>query len=125
MLNFLNRQIIIFGSSREGRLTSDILLDYKITPLCFIDNHSKKIGIKVNNIPILPVNSLYELNKDNYIIIIPSLYYKDMYKQLMDMKIPKKNIANIEIYYKPLMLFDVPYKIKFYLFMHKYFIKNK
>ena len=45
--------------------------------------------------------------------------------KLVSCTISKKNIANIEIYYKPLMLFDVPYKIKFYLFMHKYFMKNK
>lgn len=122
---FLNKKIIIFGSSREGRIVLDILTLYNIIPCCYIDNHSKKIGLTISNIPIKSVSFIKELNKDEYIILIPSMYYNEMYKQLMDMQIPKTNISNIDIYYKPLNLFDIPYKIKFYLFMHKYFMKNK
>lgn len=121
---FLNKKIIIFGSSREGRIVLDILTLYNIIPCCYIDNHSKKIGLKIGDIPIKPVSYINELDKDEYIVLIPSMYYEAMYKQLMDMKIPKRNIANIEIYYKPLSLFDIPYKMKFYFLMHKYFIKK-
>lgn len=120
---FLAKPIIIFGSSREGRLTQEILNRYNITPLCYIDNHKDKIGVILNDVEIKSVDYIKTI--DDYIILIPSLYYKDMYKQLMDMKISKSNIANIDIYYKPLMLFDIPYKIKFYFFMHKYFLKHK
>lgn len=122
---FLNKKIIIFGTSVEGMFTLDILKNYNITPLCYIDNHKQKINTMYNNIIIKPVDYLYELKNDEYIVLIPSLYYNAMYKQLIDMKIPKKNIANIEIYYKPLSLFDIPYKIKLYFFVHKYFMKNK
>lgn len=121
---FLNKKIIIFGTSVEGMFTLDILKKYNITPVCFIDNHKQKINTTYNDIVIKPINYLYELNNNEYIILIPSLYYNAMYTQLMEMKIPKKNIANIEIYYKPLNLFDIPYKMKFYLFMHKYFMKK-
>lgn len=124
---FLNKKIIIFGTSVDGIYTLDILKNYHITPLCFIDNHKDKVknNAKYNNIPIYPVDYLYKLNNDEYIILVPSLYYEAMYKQLMDMKIPKRNIANIEIYYKPLSLFDIPYKIKLYFFIHKFFMKKK
>lgn len=124
---FLNKKMIIFGTSIDGMFTLEIIKKYNIMPVCYIDNNKQKLARNetYNNIAIKPVDYLYELNNDEYIVLIPSLYYNAMYKQLIDMNIPKKNIANIEIYYKPLSLFDVPYKIKFYLFMHKYFIKNK
>lgn len=121
---FLNKKIIIFGTSVEGMFTLEILKQYNITPFCYIDNNKQKLETNYDNIIIKPVDYLYQLKSDEYIILIPSLYYNDMYKQLMDMKIPKRNIANIEIYYKPLSLFDIPYKMKLYFFMHKYFMKG-
>lgn len=122
--NFLNKKIIIFGTSVEGMFTLEILKKYHITPICYIDNNKQKLETTYDNIIIKSVDYLYQLNSDEYIILIPSLYYDAMYKQLMDMNIPNKNIANIEIYYKPLSLFDIPYKIKLYFFMHKYFMKK-
>lgn len=121
---FLNKKIIIFGTSVEGMFTLEILKQYNITPFCYIDNNKQKLETNYDNIIIKPVDYLYQLKSDEYIILIPSLYYNDMYKQLIDMKIPKRNIANIEIYYKPLSLFDIPYKIKLYFFIHKYFMKG-
>ncbi len=121
---FLNKKIIIFGTSVEGMFTLEILKQYNITPFCYIDNNKQKLETNYDNIIIKPVDYLYQLKSDEYIILIPSLYYNDMYKQLIDMKIPKRNIANIEIYYKPLSLFDIPYKMKLYFFMHKYFMKG-
>lgn len=121
---FLNKKIIIFGTSVEGMFTLEILKQYNITPFCYIDNNKQKLETNYDNIIIKPVDYLYQLKSDEYIILIPSLYYNDMYKQLIDMKIPKRNIANIEIYYKPLSLFDIPYKIKLYFFMHRYFMKG-
>ena len=121
---FLNKKIIIFGTSVEGMFTLEILKQYNIRPFCYIDNNKQKLETNYDNIIIKPVDYLYQLKSDEYIILIPSLYYNDMYKQLIDMKIPKRNIANIEIDYKPLSLFDIPYKIKLYFFMHKYFMKG-
>lgn len=121
---FLNKKIIIFGTSVEGMFTLEILKQYNITPFCYIDNNKQKLETNYDNIIIKPVDYLYQLKSDEYIILIPSLYYNDMYKQLIDMKIPKRNIANIKIYYKPLSLFDIPYKMKLYFFMHKYFMKG-
>lgn len=121
---FLSRKVIIFGTSVEGMFTLEILKQYNITPFCYIDNNKQKLETNYDNIIIKPVDYLYQLKSDEYIILIPSLYYNDMYKQLIDMKIPKRNIANIEIYYKPLSLFDIPYKMKLYFFMHKYFMKG-
>lgn len=121
---FLNKKIIIFGTSVEGMFTLEILKKYNITPICYIDNNKQKIGSSYNDIIIQPVDYLKQLKVDEYIVLIPSLYYDAMYKQLMDMNIPNKNIANIEIYYKPLSLFDIPYKMKLYFFMHKYFMKK-
>lgn len=121
---FLNKKIIIFGTSVEGMFTLEILKQYNITPFCYIDNNKQKLETNYDNIIIKPVDYLYQLKSDEYIILIPSLYYNDMYKQLIDMKIPKRNIANIEIYYKPLSLFDIPYKMKLYFFMHRYFMKG-
>lgn len=121
---FLNKKIIIFGTSVEGMFTLEILKKYNITPICYIDNNKQKIGSSYNDIIIQPVDYLKQLKVDEYIVLIPSLYYDAMYKQLMDMNIPNKNIANIEIYYIPLSLFDIPYKMKLYFFMHKYFMKK-
>lgn len=122
--NFLNKKIIIFGTSVDGMFTLEILKKYNITPICYIDNNKQKIGSSYNDIIIQPVDYLKQLKVDEYIVLIPSLYYDAMYKQLMDMNIPNKNIANIDIYYKPLSLFDIPYKMKLYFFMHKYFMKK-
>ena len=66
---FLNKKIIIFGTSVEGMFTLDILKNYNITPLCYIDNHKQKINTMYNNIIIKPVDYLYELKNDEYITI--------------------------------------------------------
>lgn len=120
---FLNKTIIIFGSSAEGRYIQKILKTYNIIPAYYIDNNIKKIGTEYSGIYHLAVNKVQ--NMQDYLILIPPFYYKQMAAQLKQLNIPKKNIILFDLYGKPYIKFDVPYKIKFYLFMHKYFIKNK
>lgn len=122
MQSFLNKKIIIFGSSIQGRTVFEILQTYNITPYCYIDNDEFKVGTKCNNLDHVPVKEL--LNMDNYLVIIPTIYYKSMYKQLMDMKIKKKNIIFFDFYYPEYNMYDIPYKFQFYLLMHKYFMKK-
>ncbi len=120
--NFLKKDIIIFGSSIEGRKIYEILTEHNIKPLCYIDNDEFKIGTVLHGMNHLPVKEL--LNMNNYIVIIPSIYYKPMYKQLMEMNIKKSNVILFDFYYPEYELYDIPYRLKFYMLMHKYFIKQ-
>ena len=45
---FLNKKIIIFGTSVEGMFTLEILKQYNITPFCYIDNNKQKLEIMSN-----------------------------------------------------------------------------
>ncbi len=120
--DFLHKDIIIFGSSIEGRKVYEILVEHNIKPLCYIDNDTLKIGTILHGLKHIPVNEL--LNMENYIVIIPSMYYKSMYKQLMDLKIMKKNIVLFDFYHEDQNIYDIPYKMKLLLLAHKYFIKK-
>lgn len=134
---FRDTPAVIFGASREGRTASRILADYNVAPECFIDNNKLKNGTETSapnsqvfsarqngsgsgdSAPIYPPGRLLEMN--DFIVIVPSVYYREMCAQLADMKIPKSRIYNFEIYEDSMCLFDVPYRLRVYMLLNKYF----
>lgn len=119
---FRDTPAVVFGASSEGRTVCKILEEYRVPLSCIIDNNKLKTGERSDGVFIRAPEYLEQ--SDNYIVIVPSVYYKAMYAQLMDMNIPKAKIYNFEIYEKTLMLFDVPYKLRLYMLLNKYFRKK-
>lgn len=118
---FRDTPVVIFGTSREGRTANKIFASYNAVPVCFIDNNKLKImhGGE-DGVPVYSPDHLYEM--DDFIVVVPSAYYKEMFAQLMDMKILRNRIYNIEIYEETMMcLFDAPYKLRAYMLLNKYF----
>lgn len=115
---FRDKKAIIFGTSYEGRLTFNILAKYNIIPVAFIDNNLHKQGSHAFGINILSPDILTRMN--DFIVIVPTIYYKPMYLQLIAMGIPKNLIFNIDIYNKTNVKYDTTYKLKLYLYLNKF-----
>lgn len=114
---FRDKKTIIFGTSYEGRLTFNILAKFKVVPVAFIDNNLQKQGSQTFGLNILSPNILTEM--DDFIVIVPSIYYTPMLLQLIEMGVRKKLIFNIDIYDKINIKYDTSYKLKLYLNLNK------
>lgn len=79
------------GGTTIGFLKQKIM-NYKFEIVCFTDNNSEVWGNKFgNNWEIIPPCELYKVNYD--VIVICSLYYKDIKKQLIEeLRIPEERI---------------------------------
>lgn len=74
-----NKKIVFFGASNMGKVIINnipIKIDY------FIDNDVKKQGQKIENINIYDINKLLSENKNEILIIITTMYYEEVSKQL-------------------------------------------
>ena len=79
---FVNKKIIIFGASVAGINTCKIIEDSGMDVKCFVDNDANKWNRKVCNCDVLNPEYLTELNKEEYIVIIGSMYVDEIGKQL-------------------------------------------
>lgn len=96
LLSVLNKRngqpiIIIFGCGHDGKRTKDVLEKCGYIANCFCDNDINKIGKFIYGLPVVSLNEIKKYN--NYLVVLASrLYKKEMYSQLVEMKIPKENI---------------------------------
>lgn len=117
---FRSKKLVIFGTSQEGRLTSAIMKSvYNITPTLFIDNDANKYGNKQHDVDIVPPEIIKTMS--NYIVVVPTMYYKEMYEQLLELGVSKKDIVNFDIYENDFIFpkYDMSLKLIFYLFLNK------
>lgn len=85
----LKEKIVIFGASTRGKFVYEKLCDkYEISYFC--DNDKKKQGGKFCGIEIISPEKLKSIN---YKIIVASMYYEQIAKQLKNM-----GISNFDIY---------------------------
>lgn len=94
------KKVIIFGASKMGETVLKILRQKKINVSLIFDNDLNKNNKKLNGINIvLP----YENKSDKYIVLISSMYYKEIYSQLEELSYKDnvfyiKNICNMYNY---------------------------
>lgn len=89
-----NKKIIIFSASSGGRNLNHILKSNLIDVDYVCDNNKDLIGHYMQNIKITKIDSLLnEISANKAIVFIASkTYEKEIEKQLLKIKIPKKNI---------------------------------
>lgn len=90
----MNSSIFLFGAGYYGRMLSDELKDYCVTPRAFIDNSPEKQGTLVNGIECISLNDL-NMSLDSVIVIISvSKDICDIRKQLSEYGV--KNILTYQ-----------------------------
>jgi len=95
-----SRNVYIYGAGNNGRITKNILEKQGVHISGFIDSNTEKIGSYIDK---CIVYSIYDIYKD-VVIIISSLWYKEIYK-----KVKKKGYKNIFIDYGTIANVEYPY----------------
>lgn len=82
--NISGKNVIIFGA---GKMTEYFLAHEKVKPSFLIDNDANKWGNKIGDYIIKSPDVLNDIDKSNLHLIICSVYYREIEKQLIDMGI--------------------------------------
>lgn len=91
-----NKKVVCFGTGIQGTRMVDFLEDWNIQNnlVAYIDNNEKKIGTFIisgeKKYPIISFEKACEIVDDETFVLITSLYYKDIYKQIEENSISKK-----------------------------------
>lgn len=80
-----NKKVVIFGAGAGGKATFFVLKTLSISPICFVDNDPSLMGSKMFDIPIEKPSYLLNINKDEFMVLVSSIYYEEISGQLMDM----------------------------------------
>lgn len=83
----LNKNIIIFGSSKAGEELYRILSDIDLSVKYFVDNDENKWGKTLFDKTIRAPSDLYGVDKDKDFIVIGSMYINEISKQLDEMNL--------------------------------------
>ncbi|URZ00937.1 DapH/DapD/GlmU-related protein [Clostridium felsineum] len=91
-----NKKLIIFGASKMGEVTLKILKQKNIKVNLIFDNDSNKNNKLLEDVKVVMP---YENKENNYIILITSMYYKEISEQLTELGYSKnifyiRNICN-------------------------------
>lgn len=77
------KKVIVFGGSSAYKdFVQPVLKYYDIKPEYIIDNDKKKIGTSIEGVNILPVETILTENKEEILIIIASMFGKEIKEQL-------------------------------------------
>lgn len=87
----MNTDIVLFGASNLGKATF-ILLKNSYNIVWFCDNDPEKWGKSIEGIKIIPPSKLRDI--DNVDIVISSIYYEEIAKQLNSMGINNFKVFN-------------------------------
>ncbi|MFV3011510.1 glycosyltransferase [Clostridium botulinum] len=80
--NRLNKKIVIFGASNSGKKLLSFLKSFNFDICYFVDNDKNKWGKIFCDKEIKEPKILKKINKEDYIIIIGSMFIKDISEQL-------------------------------------------
>lgn len=89
-----DKNIIIFGAGSAGK---QFLEYFPVEPVYFIDNDQNKWGEKFSGIPIKAPHQILSENIDSILILICSMYGKEISKQLEAFGL-KENIHFLDVY---------------------------
>lgn len=79
------KSILIFGTGDFGQIITDFLNRIGLSPTYYLDNDKRKWGGIFNSKPIESPEILNCENKDNILILIASMYFKEISIQLKEM----------------------------------------
>lgn len=79
----LNSSIIIFGAGGKGRRLLAFAKVIGCNVIGFCDNDLKKNGTRIDGIPVFCTDSLKKNINDNTIIIVASVWYRDIIDELL------------------------------------------
>ncbi|GJM70161.1 hypothetical protein HMSSN036_23770 [Paenibacillus macerans] len=80
---YLIEKKVIFGTGEASKKIMLKLLAFGESVESFIDNNSSKWGV-LNGIPVKGPQHLCEFNKNHTIIMVASVYYDEISKQLLE-----------------------------------------
>jgi len=93
---FKDRYIVVFGTSSSVAILMSYLEYKKVTVNAIIDNNKQKQGGKYYNIKVYsPESILKPFRDDALILIVSTLYYKEMTEQLEEFGYNKKHIFQL------------------------------
>ena len=76
------RKIVIFGGGKAGKITGFILNSFNITNYYYVDNSEVKWNTKILGKKVYPASQLLNEDKESLIILIGSMYFDSIAKQL-------------------------------------------
>lgn len=79
-----NKEVIIFGAGGQGKRIQHLLEINNIKVKTFCDNDASKANTKFNGINVIEFNKLKSMDLLNKMIIIASMYRKEIVEQLME-----------------------------------------
>lgn len=95
-----NKKICIYPMGIAGKSMRDKLLSKGIETDCFCDTNEKLWGSSYHGVTCISLPELIQMNQDELIVIVESLYYKEIKEQLV-----KSGIQNIvRIYFEKIAI---------------------
>lgn len=91
---YLDKDVIIWGAGDYAKMMlkeSNFFKDRNIR--CFVDSSKQKHGKKFERYEIKPPKAVLE-DEDTYIFIASTIYYREIYNQLLDMGVSEKRIID-------------------------------
>ncbi|WP_312518708.1 polysaccharide pyruvyl transferase family protein [Anaerospora sp.] len=85
--DFRKKQVIVFGAGTSGGQVLEALSLIAVPVRCCVDNAPHKQGGKLQGIPIYNPNFIADLDKDELIVLVASIYYSEIAGQLREMQL--------------------------------------
>ncbi|RKP47232.1 hypothetical protein D7Z26_23270 [Cohnella endophytica] len=79
----MGKKIIIFGAGKAGELALFAFKTVGIPVECIVDNNPRKHNTAVMGVPVFDVASLNEIRESNSLIVIATIYYAEVERQLL------------------------------------------
>lgn len=92
---FEGKYVVIFGAAAVAKVLKNCLLEYGIKIDAVIDNDKKKIGKVCLGLEVKKPDDLLKADVSNIVVIIYSVFYRDMEYQLLKMGLNKQQILNV------------------------------
>lgn len=92
-----SKKTVVFGASESGRKALIRLYCFGVHVEAFIDNDTKKWGSQIDNIVVMPPEDIFQ-EKQQYIVIISSVYEKEIMEQCIQAGMLENQIYILEDY---------------------------
>lgn len=95
----LEYKLILFGASKAGENIYNVLqsIDQRINIEFFCDNDKNKHNKYLNNIKIIDIEQLKNIGNEKVLIVICSMYYKEIQQQLLQLDCKSEFIIDKEL----------------------------
>lgn len=89
-------KILIFGAGEGGRKATEMLNHENVEVLAYVDNDLSKLGHKINEMYIINPNMINNYKYDY--ILIASMYYDEIYNQLIRLGVEDNKIIKVRLF---------------------------